>query len=73
MRETTLQTFGGSTVFTAKNVDIFTTETHRGRERDFTTWTRERNGVNLTLTLQHQLVIRQGWRHVTRKIYIKHD
>ena len=50
MHETTLQTFGGDAVFTVKIVGVFKTETRRGRKRDLTTWTCERNGLNLTLT-----------------------
>ena len=50
MCECILQTFGGSAVFTAKVVAAFKTETRRGWKKDLTTWTHERNGVNLTLT-----------------------
>ena len=50
MRETTLQTFGGDAVFTVKIAGVFKTETRRGRTWDLTTWTGERNGVNLALT-----------------------
>ena len=50
MRDTTLQTFRRDTVFTVKIVGVFKTETRRGRNKNLTTWTRERNGVNLTLT-----------------------
>ena len=50
MRDTTLQTFRRDTVFTMKIVGVFKTETRRERNKNLTTWTRERNGVNLTLT-----------------------
>ena len=49
MRETTLQTFGGDTVFMMKIVGAFKTETRRGRKWDLTRWARERKGVNLIL------------------------
>ena len=48
--ETTLQTFRGSAVFTVKIVGAFKMETRRRWERDLTTWARERNAVNLTVT-----------------------
>ena len=50
MRETTLQTVRGDTVFTVEIVGVFKMETRRGQKRDLTTWTLARNGVNFTLT-----------------------
>ena len=49
-REIKLQTFGGDTLFTVKNVGVFKKETRRGQKRYLNTCTRGRNGVNLTLT-----------------------
>ena len=45
-----LQTFGGDTVFMVEIVLAFKTETRREWKIYLTTWKRERNGVNLTLT-----------------------
>ena len=50
MRKTSLQTYAGDEVFTVKIVAVFKTETRTGQKRDLTTWTRERDGVNLTST-----------------------
>ena len=50
MHETMLQTFGEGTAFTVKIAAAFKTETHKGQKWDLTTWTGERNGLNLTLT-----------------------
>ena len=73
MCETTLQTFGGDTVFTVKTAGASKTETGKGWKWDLTSWTRERNGVNLALTFTTSRVIQQKWDQVTRNIYIKHD
>ena len=50
MCETTLQTFGGDTVFTVKTAGASKTETGKGWKWDLNSWTRERNGVNLALS-----------------------
>ena len=47
MRETTMQTFGGSTVFTVKIVGTFKKETRRVQKRVLTTLTCERKRVTL--------------------------
>ena len=50
MSKTMLEKFGVDAVFTVKIVGVFKTETRRGRKRNLTIWTRQPNGVNLTLT-----------------------
>ena len=49
MRETSVQTSGGTIVFTVKIVGAFKTDM-QGMEIDLTTWIYEPNRVNFTLT-----------------------